>query len=348
MSLLTAAQVLFLTHVTIMVLTDAWLGWNRPPDSAWHHWADSLESMTIQVMTGAVAFFGKAWLAIVYALTLQHASLGLWVEHPLAWLLAFLAYDVLGYGFHRWSHESNLGWAIHQVHHQPEVYNITVAMRTAPFRNLVDWVTLLPLAVVGVPLHVLAVLFVVHVAGQYWLHVRWIDRLPWLDPWMNTPSHHRVHHGCQPIYQDKNYGANLILWDKLFGTFAPESEEPVYGLVTPMPGFSPMRSVLRPFSDIWHRSRAWPWTDRLQVWARHPRWQPNQPRPVSSPEVRKPRPRKVSRAVLLDVLVAHVTLLSAPLWPSMGLWAAGVAGLGILSVLRVGWALDRASEEALP
>ncbi|MEZ4320335.1 MAG: sterol desaturase family protein [Myxococcota bacterium] len=355
MSLEALAYALFLTEAAVCVGADAVVGLRRPAGAPWHRWADSLESIAVQAFTGCVAFFGKLWLILVYGWVLESASLGLWAGRPVDYVWAFLAYDLLGYVFHRASHETALGWAVHQVHHQPEEYNITVAMRTAPFRSALDWPTILPLAVLGVPMAWTAVLFVIHIAGQYWLHVRWIGRLDALGWVVNTPSHHRVHHGCQPGYQDANYGANLIVWDRLFGTFVPEREAPVYGIAASLPGHSPLRSVFGPFARAWQRTEGWSPAHRLLAWVRHPGWNPKTQ--VSSETTRNTgghgsdpgfgvAPRKVEEPcrtlpqALLEVALANGFLLSAPAWPALGLPAALLLVHGLVALHRVGQHLE--------
>ena len=135
------------------------------------------------------------------------------------WVVGMLGVDLAYYAFHRFSHRVNLGWASHVVHHQSEEYNLCVALRQPWFARTIGWVFYLPLAVIGIPLEVYVTAYALNLVYQFWIHTEVIDRLGPLELVLNTPSHHRVHHGTNPIYVDRNYGGILIIWDRLFGTF---------------------------------------------------------------------------------------------------------------------------------
>lgn len=307
-------------------------------------WKDTLLSWSLQAMTGAVSTLGKLWLLVPYSFVLDDVALHDWQGSPIEWFLAFLLYDVMGYWFHRWSHRTNLGWAIHHPHHSSEQLNLTVAMRTAPLRSLVDWPTLLPLALFGVPVDVLMFLYVVHVAGQFWIHVTWVPDLGPLGWVVNTPSHHRVHHGCQKGYQDANYGANLIVWDRMFGTYVPETEPAIYGVTRPTPGWDPLKAVTEPFAQVWRESRGWSALDRIQVWWRPPGWRPggDPGRPVTLPDPRSDFALARWGTAAWELLVAHLLLLSiAAQAPSLAATAViALLGPGLWAIREVGLALD--------
>ena len=159
-----------------------------------------------------------------------------------AWVLIFLADDFCYYWFHRISHENRLFWASHVVHHSSKMYNLSTALRqtwTGSFMSFVFW---LPLAIVGFhPVMILAQMSV-SLLYQYWIHTELIDKLPrWFEAVFNTPSHHRVHHATNPQYLDRNHAGILIIWDKLFGTFEPEVEKPIYGLVKNIDTYNPLK-----------------------------------------------------------------------------------------------------------
>lgn len=147
---------------------------------------------------------------------------------------ALLVADFVHYWTHRWEHEVRCLWTIHSVHHSSSVYNISTAFRILFLRAPLDTVYYLVPVLLG--FHpVLVFLSVIMVAiYQIWLHTELIGRLGWLEAIFNTPSHHRVHHGANQRYLDKNYSGILIIWDKLFGTFQREDEPVVYGLTTPL------------------------------------------------------------------------------------------------------------------
>ena len=162
-----------------------------------------------------------------------------------AWILVFLADDFCYYWFHRISHENRFFWASHVVHHSSKRYNLSTALRqtwTGSFMSFVFW---LPMALVGFhPVMILAQMSV-SLLYQYWIHTELIDKMPrWFEAVFNTPSHHRVHHATNPQYLDRNHAGILIIWDKMFGTFEPEVEKPVYGLVKNIATYNPVKIAL--------------------------------------------------------------------------------------------------------
>ncbi len=159
-----------------------------------------------------------------------------------AWILVLFADDFFYYWFHRISHENRFFWASHVVHHSSKKYNLSTALRqtwTGSFMSFIFW---LPLALLGFhPVMILAQMSI-SLIYQYWIHTELIDKLPkWFEAVFNTPSHHRVHHATNPQYLDRNHAGIFIIWDKLFGTFEPEVEKPVYGLVKNIKTYNPIK-----------------------------------------------------------------------------------------------------------
>lgn len=156
----------------------------------------------------------------------------------LTWLVLFLVTDFIWYWYHRFGHEVNLGWAVHIVHHQSEDFNYTVSARITIFQSIVRclfW-SLLPL--IGFPATMITFFLLIHGAYPFFTHTQLIGKLGFLEYFLVTPSHHRVHHSSNEKYLDKNYGDILIIWDKLFGTFVEETEVPVYGLTKNLNSYS--------------------------------------------------------------------------------------------------------------
>jgi sterol desaturase/sphingolipid hydroxylase (fatty acid hydroxylase superfamily) len=148
------------------------------------------------------------------------------------WVLLLVAEDLCYYAFHRTHHGVRLFWAAHINHHSSEYYNLSTALRqswTTPFTDLPFW---LPLPLLGFAPWMILTQHAVSLLYQYWLHTETINRLGWLEHVFNTPSHHRVHHGVDAQYLDRNHGGIFIFWDKLFGTFEPERAPVHYGLTT--------------------------------------------------------------------------------------------------------------------
>ncbi|MCB9284801.1 MAG: sterol desaturase family protein [Lewinellaceae bacterium] len=147
-----------------------------------------------------------------------------------AWVILFFLNDLLFYFFHRWSHEIRILWASHSVHHSSELYNMSTSMRGSFLIVLYRFVLWFPLAAIGFAPEQILLMDSIAFFYQFPIHTNTMRSWGILEYVFNTPSHHRVHHGSNPQYLDKNYGAVLIIWDRLFGTFAQEKEEVVFGL----------------------------------------------------------------------------------------------------------------------
>lgn len=217
---------------------------------------------------------------------------------PLTWLLLVLGVD-LGYWAYHWaSHRVNFLWAMHVVHHQSEEYNLTTALRQSWFTAVVSWVFYMPLAVLGFPPEMFVTVYTLDIVYQFWIHTRAVGKLGPLEWFLNTPSHHRVHHGVDPRYIDKNYAGILIIWDRLFGTFEREEGEPVYGIVGPLASWNPFWANVEPWVKIWKMSRSTRrLRDKLYFWVAPPEWRPaDMGGPVTIPEVSRAAQRKYDTA----------------------------------------------------
>ena len=156
------------------------------------------------------------------------------------WALALLGWDHQYYWHHRFEHEVRLLWACHVNHHSSEKYNLSTALRQ-PWTPWLSIVMYPPLALLGVPPWLVLVSGGINLVCQFWVHSEAIGKLPgWFELVFNTPSHHRVHHGSNPACLDKNYGGILMVWDRLFGTFAEEDERVVYGLTKSLHSYNPL------------------------------------------------------------------------------------------------------------
>jgi len=196
------------------------------------------------------------------------------------WTYVFmlLFVDMMYYWNHRCAHEINLFWAAHSTHHSSEEYNLTTATRQSMFLKYTNWMFYLPLAPFVRPS-----IYMVHshlnFVYQFWIHTQVIKSVGPLEHVLNTPSHHRVHHGRNPYCIDKNYAGVLIIWDRIFGTFAwekPEKEEKLaYGLVHPIQTFDPIYIQLSSYHYI--AKRVWEstsWNERFSVVFKGPGWVP--------------------------------------------------------------------------
>ncbi|MGW3964169.1 sterol desaturase family protein [Amycolatopsis sp. NPDC005003] len=177
------------------------------------------------------------------------------LESPKDWLLLFVAVDFLVYVYHRNAHERRLLWAGHQVHHSSDYLNVSTAFR----RKWSQWFEKLvwaPLPLLGYPPQAVFNMHAWHLVYGVFAHMDKIERMPrWFEKVFVSPSHHRVHHGIEPKYIDKNYGSILIVWDKLFGTFQEEEERPTYGLTTPPPTQNVVGLQTFEFKQLWRDVR---------------------------------------------------------------------------------------------
>jgi len=162
----------------------------------------------------------------------------------------FILTDLVYYWFHRISHHWKPLWAFHQVHHSAMHMNLTAAYRLNWLSALISPIFFIPLVLLGMPVEFIAGSYVINLAYQFFLHTEVVYKLGVIEGFMDTPSAHRVHHGSNPIYIDKNFGGVLIIWDKLFKTYQPETEKPVYGLTTGFMSYNPVTLVFKGFFDL--------------------------------------------------------------------------------------------------
>lgn len=191
--------------------------------------------------------------------------------------LAVLAADFTYYWMHRCEHEIRLFWANHSVHHSSPEFNFTTALRISWVDALIEWVFFIPMILLGFGLVHTVVGLVVVVAYQSWIHTEKVGKLGALDRLFNTPSVHRVHHGSNAQYIDKNYGGILIIWDRMFGTYAPEVEPVKYGITTPIGSHNPLIINFKEYGALWRDiCRAKSWSRAFGHLFRRPGWQPEQ------------------------------------------------------------------------
>ncbi len=217
--------------------------------------ADARTSITMGL--GFLAINGLFWKAVSLA-----AMFAVWQVRLFdlgwgwqAWAAVLLLDDFSYYWYHRAHHEIRLLWASHVVHHSSQRYNLSTALRQTwtPYTGLLFWIWL-PL--VGIHPIMILTSQSINLLYQFWIHTERIDRLhPAFEYVFNTPSHHRVHHGSQDQYLDRNYGGILILFDRWFGTFEPEVERVRYGLTTNIATHNPLRVAFHEYGAIWRDVR---------------------------------------------------------------------------------------------
>jgi sterol desaturase/sphingolipid hydroxylase (fatty acid hydroxylase superfamily) len=173
-----------------------------------------------------------------------------------AWVILLFVDDFAYYWFHRLSHEIRFFWNFHVVHHSSSQYNLSVAVRQSWFGGVAHWIFYLPVALLGFPLWAFATMHGLNLIYQFWIHTKLVGKLGFLENILNTPSHHRAHHGINNQYLDKNYAGIFIIWDRMFGTFVEEIETPRYGIITPLTSYNPLWINSHAWTETWAAMRA--------------------------------------------------------------------------------------------
>lgn len=242
---LTALAVpLFIIFVFVEYVISKW------QNKKYHSFEGSMANISIGI---AERLFNLFMIGVFYGVFeyvrknygLLHIPDNLWTG-----LLLFIAVDFIWYWYHRLGHEVNIFWAAHIVHHQSDEFNYTVSARITIFQAIIRNVFWCILPLLGFSAESMAFCLMVHGIYPFFIHTRTIGKLGIMEYIFVTPSHHRVHHASNEAYLDKNYGDVLIIWDKLFGTFVEETEEPVYGLTKPLGSYSFLWQHFHHFLEI--------------------------------------------------------------------------------------------------
>ena len=239
-----------------------------------------LKDAITNINCGVVSQITGAFIMVILfnAYTVVYSKVGL-LDIPKSWwsfVLVFVFFDFLYYWAHRLSHEINLFWGGHSVHHQSEDYNLTVALRQSSTQILWTFLFYIPLAIIGFDPITFISAQGINLVYQFWIHTESIEKLPkWFEAIFNTPSHHRVHHARNPKYIDKNHAGTLIIWDKLFGSFVAEEERPLYGITKPLKSWNPVWANFSHYTDIFEDFKRIPrYSDKLRLLFNKPGWMP--------------------------------------------------------------------------
>lgn len=240
--------------------------------------ADIISSLSSGMTNTLKTLMGLAVVILSYEWMVSRWALFSWEASPWLYILAFIGLDFKGYWSHRFNHKVNLLWNRHIIHHSSEEFNLSCALRQSISAVVgIYFFLYIPMAILGIPTKVIAVVAPIHFFSQFWYHTRLIDKMGFLEYIIVTPSHHRVHHAINTIYLDKNFSEIFIIWDKLFSTFQEElpEEEPVYGTKRPANTWNP---VLINFMHLWALIKdAWytrSWKDKLRLWFMPTGWRP--------------------------------------------------------------------------
>lgn len=241
-----------------------------------YRFKDSVNNLSAGVFMQVFTVFITLGLMAVY--TWIYSRFGIFNisnDSWIGWVLCFILADFFYYWYHRYGHEINIFWASHVAHHQSEDYNFTVALRQGVTQNTFSLPFYLPLAFLGFPPIMFMLCIQINFAYQFWLHTRAIPKLGIIEWVFNTPSQHRVHHGRNPKYIDKNYAGTFSVWDRMFGSFKEEEEEPIFGIVKPMQTWSPLWAQFHYFEELILMSlQTKSWKNKFLVWVKPPGWKP--------------------------------------------------------------------------
>lgn len=365
---MTSSQIIVLATPVFFVLIALEFAWGfaHQRKAAGHntyHLSDAINSISLGMLSQVSAVFTRVLRVGIYTAVFSTVALYPHLEFWntwYGWVLALLFYDFCYYWLHRAGHECALFWAAHVVHHQSQDYNLSTALRQTSSGALFGWVFYVPMAVAGVPPAIFAVVALIDLLYQFWVHTEHVPKLGWFDRVFCSPSNHRVHHAVNDHYLDKNYGGLLIVWDRLFGSFREEDEKCVYGTRSPLQSWDPLWANAEVYwallKDSWH---ARSWADKLRIWFKPPGWRPAElaqrfPKPAFDLAAVKTYDPPASRGVMLFAALQFVVLLggvSVFLWEShtmggaqsaiwvgglsVGLWAVGAVLQGRLSMLEV-------------
>ncbi len=194
----------------------------------------------------------------------------------ISWTFSVVLADFIYYWFHRHTHTIAILWACHVTHHSTQEMNLSVAFRGNAFQRIFEYMYFLPMALIGIPWPMFFLSHRILKVYQFFVHTRFVGKLGFLEEFMVTPSNHRVHHGTQNLYLDKNHGGIFIIWDRMFGSFVEETEEPLYGLTKPVNTFNPITANIHVYVDLIKNVRAArSFSDRMKILFKEPGWKPD-------------------------------------------------------------------------
>ncbi len=197
------------------------------------------------------------------------------------WVLAYVALDFVSYWYHRFSHRINILWAGHITHHSSSYYNLTNSFRTSPFQGFNRIVFWSVLPIIGFSTEMLFTTFIVSSLYDFFVHTQNAPKIRWLEHVFITPSLHKVHHGKNPIYVDKNYGSTFVVWDKWFNTFQDETEPVSFGISSPdYVDNDPIRAIFYHYQYLWNTIKKTPsFSNKILLLIKPPEWTPQDLQP---------------------------------------------------------------------
>jgi alkylglycerol monooxygenase len=237
----------------LLIALEAWYSTRKDPDA--YLAKDAWNNILIGFVSVGFGFLFGIFVAAIYEFAYSIAPYKFPAEAWWTWVILFFVDDLAYYIFHRVSHESRLFWNFHVVHHSSEYYNLSVAVRQSWFSSILHWLFYAPVMLLGFAPWMFVTMHGFNLIYQFWIHTKFVKTLGPLEYVLNTPSHHRVHHGVNNPYLDKNYAGVLIIWDRLFGSFVQETEKPRYGIIKPIKSFNPLWINTHGWVEMWQAMR---------------------------------------------------------------------------------------------
>lgn len=238
----------YMAPVIVVLVVAEWLiGYYKN-----RHYYDNKDALAALAIGAVNAVLGAGLKISLFAIAMVIYNMVPWAMPRTWWgfVACFVAVDFCRYWAHRISHEQRFWWATHVTHHSSHKMNFSVSFRTG-WTNHIKFVFFIPVPLLGIDPFTFFVCHQVAVLYQFFVHTELVGKLPAAIEYVFvTPSHHRVHHGSNPAYIDRNYGSTFIIWDRLFNTFEPETEKPVYGLTKPVNSYNPVYLVFHEWVDI--------------------------------------------------------------------------------------------------
>jgi len=236
---------------------------------------DAIANLSCGITSQLSGLFLKVLAVGIYEVLFTNFAFFQLERNWLYWVALFFLVDFAYYWGHRMSHQINLFWGGHVVHHQSEEYNLSVALRQSSFQTVWTFAFNLPIALLGFQTLDFVLISAINLLYQFWIHTETINKLGFLEYFLNTPSHHRVHHGRNPKYIDKNHAGTLIIWDKMFGTFQAEEERPTYGITKPINSWNAVWANFSHYAEMGKDlKRIDSWGDKFRYLFKKPGWLP--------------------------------------------------------------------------
>ncbi|MDX1908001.1 MAG: sterol desaturase family protein [Bacteroidia bacterium] len=315
----------------LLVLLEYWVSKRKGVET--YRFDDTIVNIYCGVLERLFDAFWVVMMYFVFGFLFEHATLWQFKPGPLTFVAGLFLGDFLAYWHHRLSHEINVLWAGHIVHHQSEELNLTTVFRVSAFSVINRSFFWIWMPILGFdPVTTTSVIVFIGLF-QFLTHTRLVGKLGVLEYIFVTPSHHRVHHARNEKYLDKNYGHVFIIWDRMLGTFIEEDEEPDYGITTGFESHNPYEAYLFYWKDLFRRSRAaHTWQDKIRVFIAPPTWNPEgvTPPPIlyhTTPDGQRIKSRDNTPVRLrifvltqiIPTILALVGILSDKRWEPTGL-----------------------------